>query len=81
MIDKLNDIFNRYNNTYRMIKMKPFDIKSSTYIDFDVENNDKDPKFKVCDHVRISKYKNIYAKGYTSNYSEEVFVIKKVKDT
>ena len=81
MIDKLNDIFNRYNNTYRMIKMKPFDIKSSTYIDFDVENNDKDPKFKVCDHVRISKYKNIYVKGYTSNYSEEVFVIKKVKDT
>ena len=45
------------------------------------EVNDKDPKFKVSDHVRISKYKNIFAKGYTPNLSEEVFVIKKVKNT
>ena len=59
--------------------MKPADVKDNTYIDFKKEVNDKDPKFKVGDHVRISKYKNIFAKGYTSNWSEEVFVIKKLK--
>ena len=81
-IDKLNDIVNEYNNTYhRTIKMKPVDVKDNTYIDFKKEVNDKDPKFKVGDHVRISKYKNIFAKGYTPNWSEEVFVIKKVKNT
>ena len=64
-IDKLNDIVNEYNNTYhRTIKMKPVDVKDNTYIDFKKEVNDKDPKFKVVDHVRISKYKNIFAKGY-----------------
>ena len=61
--------------------MKPVDVKDNTYIDFDKEVNDKDPKFKVRDHVRISKYKNILAKGYTPNWSEKVFVIKKVKNT
>ena len=61
--------------------MKPMDVKSSTYIDVNVENNDEDPKFKVGDHVRISKYKNIFAKGYTPNWSEEFFVIKKFKST
>ena len=81
-IDKLNDIVNEYNNTYhRTIKMKPVDVKDNTYIDFKKEVNDKDPKFKVGDHVRISKYKNIFAKGYTPNWSEEVFVIEKVKNT
>ena len=81
-IDKLNDIVNEYNNTYhRTIKMKPVDVKDNTYIDFKKEVNDKDPKFKVGDHVRISKYTNIFAKGYTPNWSEEIFVIKKVKDT
>ena len=81
-IDKLNDIVNEYNNTYhRTIKMKPVDVKDNTYIDSNKEVNDKDPKFKVGDHVRISKYKNIFAKGYTPNWSEEVFVIKKVKNT
>ena len=80
-IDKL-DIVNEYSNTYhRTIKMKPVDVKDNTYIDFKKEVNDKDPKFKVGDHVRISKYKNIFAKGYTPNWSEEVFVIKKVKNT
>ena len=64
-IDKLDDIVNEYNNTYhRTIKMKPVDVKDNTYIDFKKEVNDKDPKFKVGDHVRISKYKNIFAKGY-----------------
>ena len=80
-IDKLDDIVNEYNNTSnRTIKMKPVDAKYNTYIDFKKEINDKDPKFKVGDHVKISKYKNILAKGYTSNWSEEVFVIKKVKN-
>ena len=81
-IDKLNDIVNEYNNTYhRTIKMKPVDVKDNTYIDFKKEVNDKDPKFKVGDHVRISKYKNIFAKGYKPNWSEEVFIIKQVKNT
>ena len=61
--------------------MKPIDVKDNTYIDFNKEFNDNDPKYKVGDHVRISKYKNIFAKGYTPNWSEEVFVIKKIKNT
>ena len=63
-INKLDDIVGEYNNTYhRTIKMKPIDVKDNTYIDFNKEVNDKDPKFMVGDHVRISKYKNIFAKG------------------
>ena len=58
--------------------MKPADVKNNTYINADKEINTKDPKFKVGDHVRISKYKNIFAIGYMPNWSEEVFVIKKV---
>ena len=81
-IDKLDDIVNKYNNTYhRTIKMKPVDVKSNRYINSSKEINDKDPKFKVGDIVRISKYKNIFAKVYASNWSEEDFVIKKVKST
>ena len=81
-IYKLNDIVSEYNNTYhRTIKAKPVDVKDNTYIDFKREVNDKDPKFKVSNHVNISKYKNIFTKGYTPNWSEEVFVIKKVKNT
>ena len=65
-IDKLDDIVNEYNNTYhRTIKMKPIDVKDNTYINTGKEVNDNDTKFKVGDHVRISKYKNIFAKGYT----------------
>ena len=79
--DKLNDIVNEYNNTYRTIKMKPVDVKDNSYTDFGKEVNDKNPKFKIGDHVRISKQKNIFAKGYTPNQSEEVFVIKEVKNT
>ena len=79
-IDKLNDIVDEYNNTYHTtIKMKPIYVKDNTYINTSKEINDKDPKSKVGDHVRISKYKNIFAKGYMSNWSEEVFVIKKLK--
>ena len=81
-INKLDDIVNEYNNTYhRTIKMKPVDVKHNTYIDFEKEVNDKDPKFKVGDHVRISKYKNIFAKGCMPNWSEEVFVVNKTKNT
>ena len=81
-IEKLDDIVDEYNNTYHItIKMKPVDIKDNTYIDFEKEINDKDSKFKVGDHVRISKYKNIFVKGYMPNQSEEVFVIKKVKNS
>ena len=81
-IDKLDDIVNEYNNTYhRTIKMKSIDVKDNTYFDFGEEVNDNDPKFKVGDHVRISKYKNIFAKGYAPNWSEEVFVIKEIKNT
>ena len=80
-IDKLDFIVNKCNNRkHRTIKMKPIDVKDNTYIAFDKEVNDKGPKFKVGDHVRISKYKKIFAKGYTPNWSEEVFVIKKVKN-
>ena len=81
-IDKLDDIVNEYDNTYRRtINMKPVDVKDNAHIDSAKEVNDKDFKFKVGDHVRISKYKNIVAKGYTPNLSEEVFVVKKVKST
>ena len=67
-IDKLDDVVNKYNNTYhRTTKMKLVDVKSSTYIDSSKEINDKDLKLKIGDIVRRSKYKNIFAKGYVSN--------------
>ena len=79
-IDKLDDIVDEYNNAYhRTIKMKPADVKDNAYIDFKKEANDNDPKFKVGGHVRIFKYKNIFAKGYTPNCSEEVFLLAKSK--
>ena len=81
-IDKLDGIINIYNNTYRStIKRKPADVKSNTYISSSKKSNDKDLEFKIGHIVKISKYKNIFAKGYTPNWSEEVFVIKKVKST
>ena len=81
-INKLDDIVNEYNNTYhRTINIKYVDVKDNTYIYFKKEVNDKNPKFKVGDHVRILKCKNIFAKGYTPNWSAEVFVIKKVENT
>ena len=64
-----------------IIHMKPVDVKDDTYIDIEKEVNDRDPKFKVGDHIRISKYKNVFAKGYTPNRSEEVSVISKIKNT
>ena len=81
-IDKLDNIVDEYNNTYHTtIKMKPIDVKDNTYINTSKEINNKDPKFKVGDRVRISKYKNIFAKEYMPNWSEEVFFIKKIKNT
>ena len=78
----LDGIVNKYNNTVRRsIKMKPIDVKSDSYAEYDEDSNEKDPKFKIGDHVRISKYKNIFVKGYTPNWSEEVFVVSKIRNT
>ena len=72
-IDKLYDIVNKYNNTYHnTIKMKPVDVKSNTYIEYSKEINNKAPKFIIRDNVRISKYQNIFSKGYAANWSEEL---------
>ena len=80
-IDKLDDVFNKYNNTYQStIKMKPVSVKSSTYSDSSKEINDKNPKFKIGDNVRLSKYIFFFAKGYNTNLSEKVFGIEKVKN-
>ena len=81
-IDKLDGIVNKYNNTYhKTIKMKSIGIKQSTYLKSSKKTNYQEPKFKIGDIVRILKYKNIFAKGYVPNLSEEVFMIKKVKNT
>ena len=75
-------IVNKYNNTYHSaIKIKPVDAQSSINIDSTKENNDKDTKFKAGYIVRMSKYKNIFATVYTPSCPEEVFLIKKVKNT
>ena len=80
--DVLEDIVDNYNNTFRrIIRMKPIDVKSDSYAECNVDSNEKDPKFKVADHVRILTYRNIFAKGYIPNWSEEVFVISKIKNT
>ena len=76
----LNDIVDKYKNTYhRTIKIKPIDPGDDSFAEYNEESNGKDPKFKVGYHVRISKYKTIFAKGYTPNWSEGIFVIKKNK--
>ena len=68
-IDKLDDIVNKYNNTYhKKIKIKPVDVKSSSYIDSIKKSNDKNPKFKIGNIVRISKYKKFFAKGFVQNW-------------
>ena len=80
--DVLDDIVNKFDNTvYKTIKMKPIDVTSHSYAEYNEDFNKKDPKFKVGDHVRISKYKNIFAKGYAPNWSEEVFVVSKIKNS
>ena len=83
--DVLDDVVNKYNNTvHTTIKMKPIDITDDYYSEYNVDSmelhsNKKDPKFKVGHHVRISKYKNIFAKGHTPNWSEEVLLLAKLK--
>ena len=80
--DVLDDVVNKYNNTkHSTIKMKPIDVGDNNkrvYID---EHNEKDSRFKVSDRVRISRYKNIFAKGYTPNWSKEIFIVDKINDT
>ena len=76
--DVLHDIIDKYNNTvHRTIKMKPIDVTGDSQVEYNENPNKKDPKFKVGDHVRISKYENNFAKGYTPNWSEEISVISK----
>ena len=79
--DVLDNIVNKYNNTvHRTIKMKTTDVTSDSYAEYNEDSNITKPKFKVGDHVRILKYQNCFAKGYTKNWSE-VFVVSKIKDT
>ena len=78
--DVLYDVVNKYNNTvHRSIKIKPIDVTSDSYAEYNEDSDEKDPKFKVVDHVTISKNKNIFAKGYTHNWSEEVLLLAKLK--
>ena len=78
--DVLDDIVNKYNNTvHRTIKMKPIDVTSDSYAEYNEDSNVTKPKFKVGDHVRISKYKNIFAKGCTQNRSKEFLLLAKLK--
>ena len=80
--DGLDDIVNKYNNTvHRSIKMKPIDVTSDSYAEYNEDSNVTKPKFKVGDHVRILKYKNTFSKGCTQNWLEEVFVVSKIKKT
>ena len=79
--DVLDDVVNKYNNTkHSTIKMKPIDVKNNKRVYTD-EHKEKDSRFKVGDRVRISRYKNIFAKGYTPNWSKEIFFIDKINDT
>ena len=80
--DVLGDIIDKYDNTVdKTIKMKPIDVTSDSYAEYNEDSNVTKPKFKVGDLVRISKYKSIFVKGYTQNWSQEVSVINKIKDT
>ena len=77
----LEDIVHKYNNKVnKTMKMKPIDVTNDSFAEYNEDSNKTNPKFKVGDHVRISKYKNIFAKRYSPNWSEEVFVINKIKN-
>ena len=83
--DVLDDVVNKYNNstnnsTNGTIKMKPIDVKNNKRVYID-EHNEKGSKFKVGHRVRISRYKNIFAKGYAPNWSSEIFIVDKINDT
>ena len=78
----LDNTVQKYNNTYHSsIEMKPIDVENDFFAEYNEESNEKDPKFKIGDHVRISKYKSTFAKGYTPNWSEEIFIVKKIQIT
>ena len=80
--DVLGDIVNKYNNTvHRTIKMKLIDVTSDSYAEYNEDSNKTNPRFKIGDHVRISKYKNSFAKGYAPNWSEGNFIVSKIKNT
>ena len=80
--DVLIDIVDEYNDTYhKTIKMKPIDVGDNSFAKYNEESNEKDPKFKVGDHVRISRFKTVFAKGYTPDWSEEIFIDKTIKNT
>ena len=79
--DFLNDIVDKYNNTYhRTIKIKPIDVKSDSYTKYNVDSNEEDLQFKIGVHVRTSMYKNLFAKGYAPNWLPEVFVVSKIRN-
>ena len=78
----LDDIVNKYNNAiHRTIKIKPIDVTDNSYVKYNEDFNKKGPKFKVGDRVRISKYKNIFAKGYAPNWSEDIFIVNEIENT
>ena len=78
--DVWDDIVNKYNTLFIELKTKPIEVTDDYYAEYNENSNKKDPKFKVGENVRISKYKNIFAKGYTPNWSEKVFVINKIEN-
>ena len=79
--DVLDDVVYEHNNTkHNTIKIKPIDVKNNKRVHID-EHNEKDSRFKVGDRVRISKFKNIFAKRYTPNWSTEIFIVNKINDT
>ena len=78
--DVLNDTVDKYNNTYhRTIKTKPVDVGDDSSAEYNGESNEKDPKYKIGDYVRTSKYKDVFEKGYNPNWIEQIFVVKKKK--
>ena len=78
----LHDIVDKYNNiVHRTIKMEPIDVTNDSFAEYNEESNKKSPRFKFGDHVRISKYKSIFAKGYVTNWSEEISIVSKIKNT
>ena len=80
--DVLDDVVDKYSNgKHSTIKMKPIDVEDNNKIVYIDEYNEKDSRLKVGDRVRISKFENIFAKGYTPNLSTEVFIVDKINDT
>ena len=77
--DVLDDIVNKYNNTvHRTIKMKPIDVTSDSYAEYNEDSNKNGCKFKVGDRVKISACRKTFAKGYTQNWSEKAFISSKM---